>query len=98
MLNDFIKQKSFITLTYKYFKYKRKFKHLPINKSKNCLKVGIIGELYTSMEPFASYFIEKELAKEGYKRISKPLSKNASDNTIVVFKCQKIYFSFIMKQ
>ena len=24
--------------------------------------VGIIGELYTSMEPFSSYFLEKELA------------------------------------
>lgn len=29
------------------------------------LKVGIIGELYTSMEPYSSYFLEEELAKMG---------------------------------
>ena len=34
-----------------------------IDKPETCLKIGIIGELYTSMEPFASYFLEKELAK-----------------------------------
>lgn len=62
MLNEFPKNKGFISLTKKYFKYKRKFKKLEINKPNDCLKVGIIGELYTSMEPFASYFLEKELA------------------------------------
>lgn len=63
MFQSFTKCKRFTTLTYQYFKYKRKFKKLEINKPKNCMKVGIIGELYTSMEPFSSYFIEQELAK-----------------------------------
>lgn len=27
------------------------------------MKVGIIGELYTIMEPFSNYFLERELAK-----------------------------------
>lgn len=63
MFKSFTKCKYFSTLTYQYFKYKTKFKNLKINKPKNCMKVGIIGELYTSMEPFASYFIESELAK-----------------------------------
>jgi len=63
MLNEYSKTKGFITLTKSYFKYKRKFKNLKINKPDNCLKVGIIGELYTSMEPFSSFYIEKELAK-----------------------------------
>ena len=54
---------SFIDLTYNYFKYKKKFKNIKTNKPKNCLKVGIIGELYTSMEPFSSYFLEEKLAK-----------------------------------
>lgn len=63
MVKAFCKCKSFTKLTYMYLKYKKKFKKLKINKPKNCLKVGIIGELYTSMEPFASYFLETELAK-----------------------------------
>ena len=51
------------TLTFTYFKYKIKFKKIKINKPKHPIKVGIIGELYTSMEPFSSYFLEEELAK-----------------------------------
>lgn len=63
MLNSFTNCKGYISLTRKYFKYKKKFHKLKVNKPDNCLKVGIIGELYTSMEPFSSFFIEKELAK-----------------------------------
>ena len=63
MLDNFSKAKGFLSLTKSYFKYKKKFKKLEIDKPDNCLKVGIIGELYTSMEPFSSFFIEKELAK-----------------------------------
>lgn len=62
MLHSFEKCKGYFSLTKRYFKYKRKFKKIEINKPENCLKVGIIGELYTSMEPFSSYFLEKELA------------------------------------
>ncbi len=62
MLRDFTKCTNWLTLTYTYFKYKKQFHQLPIHKPPNCLKVGVIGELYTSMEPFASYFIEKQLA------------------------------------
>lgn len=63
MLQDFKKSKGYFSLLRKYRKYKKKFHSLEIEKPKNCLKVGIIGELYTSMEPYSSYFIEKELAK-----------------------------------
>ena len=63
MLEDFSKSNSLFSLTKKYIKYKRKFKKLKINKPKNCLKVGIIGELYTSMEPYSTYFLEEKLAK-----------------------------------
>ncbi len=62
MLASFSKTTGFFSLLTKYLKYKRKIKNLKINKPKNCLKVGIIGELYTSMEPFSNYFLEKELA------------------------------------
>ena len=63
MFQDFSSHHSIIKLTLSYFKYKIKFKTLKINKPKNCLKVGVIGELYTSMEPFSSYFLEEKLAK-----------------------------------
>ena len=62
MLDDFTKSSGYFSLIKKYFKYKKRFRKLKINKPDNCLKVGIIGELYTSMEPFSSYFLEKELA------------------------------------
>lgn len=35
------------------------------NIEKNKLRVGIVGELYTSMEPFSSFFLESEMAKMG---------------------------------
>ncbi len=63
MLNDFEKCKGYFSLYNTYKRYKKKFCNLKIEKPKNCMKVGIIGELYTSMEPYSSYFIEKELAK-----------------------------------
>lgn len=62
MLKDFSKTNSIFKLTLLYFKYKHKFKKVPIQKKNNPLKIGVIGELYTSMEPFSNYFLEKELA------------------------------------
>ena len=63
MLKDFTSTNSIIKMYYYYFKHKKLTKKIPYAKPKNCLKVGIIGELYTAMEPFATYFLEKELAK-----------------------------------
>lgn len=48
-----------------YFKYKNKYKNIEINKPQDCLKVGIVGELYSIMEPYSSCYIEKKLAKKG---------------------------------
>ncbi len=62
MLDSFSTITGYIDLTMKYLYYKNKFKHLKINKPKNCLKIGIIGELYTNMEYFSNYYLEKELA------------------------------------
>lgn len=45
-----------------YRHYLKECKKIKINKPKNCLKVGIIGELYTAMEPAATYQLEKMLA------------------------------------
>ncbi len=63
MHKSFSKTNHFVTLTYQYFKYKKAFRELPLKSKENSLKIGIIGELYTSMEPFSSYFLEKQLAK-----------------------------------
>ena len=63
MHNSFLEAKGFFSLTRRYFRYRKKFQYLEIDKPDDCMKVGVIGELYTSMEPFSSYFLEKELAK-----------------------------------
>ena len=56
---------SIIKLIKLYFKYKKSYKNIELNKPSNCLKVLIIGELYTIMEPNASCYIERNLAKMG---------------------------------
>ena len=65
MYCEFSEVKGFIDLYKKYRKYKKIFKGIEVNKSPTCLKVGIIGELYTLMEPFSNYFLEKTLADMG---------------------------------
>ena len=62
MLQEFSKCKGYFSLFKTYRKYMKLFKKLKVDKPKNCLRVGIIGELYTSMEPYASYFLEMDLA------------------------------------
>ena len=63
MLNKFSLVNNPFSLYILYRKYFKKFKKIKINKPKNCLKVGLIGELYTLMEPFSNYYLEKELAQ-----------------------------------
>lgn len=65
MLQKFSKAKGFIWLTTTYLKYQRKIRRIPLAKPKNTYKIAILGELYTCMEPFSSYYIEKELGKMG---------------------------------
>ena len=48
-----------------YIKYNKEFKKIPINKPSNCLKVGIVGELYSIMEPFCNNNLEMHLASFG---------------------------------
>lgn len=66
LLNQLKKQKQNpITLIKTYFKYKKRYKKIKINKPRNCLKIGIVGELYSIMEPFCSNNIEQKLASYG---------------------------------
>jgi predicted nucleotide-binding protein (sugar kinase/HSP70/actin superfamily) len=46
-------------------RYERELNRIPLNLPEKPLRVGIIGELFTAMEPFANCGLERELAKEG---------------------------------
>ena len=48
-----------------YLKYKQIFKKIKISKPKDCLKIGIVGELYSIMEPFCNNNLETRLASYG---------------------------------
>ncbi|MCI8346562.1 MAG: hypothetical protein HFJ12_01260 [Bacilli bacterium] len=94
MYQDFSKCNHFTTLSFQYLKYKKQFKQLEIKKPKNCLKVGIIGELYTSMEEFSSYFLEEQLASmnievKRYTDLSYLLWKKRLTTKYMLFKTRK---------
>lgn len=92
-LEEIVKCNNLISIYMCYRKYLKMFKNLEVDKPKDTLKVGIIGELYTVMEPFANYDIEKFLAKkkieitrftnvyyllfEKHKKISKEIMKSS---------------------
>lgn len=61
MLKEFSGCFRISSLIHKYHKYKKAFRKIEVIKN-NPIKVGIIGELYTSMETFSSYYIEQTLA------------------------------------
>jgi len=63
MLNDFKQVESYRSLKKLYKFYQKEFLEIKVHKPDNPIRVGIIGELYTIMEPFSNYFLEKELAK-----------------------------------
>lgn len=65
MLDDFLSVKSLFSLRKVFKKYFDLIKSVPICKPDNVIKIGVIGELYTVMEPFSNYFLEKSLASFG---------------------------------
>lgn len=48
-----------------YNKYKKQYKKVKLNKPSKPIKIGIVGELYSIMEPFSSNNIEQKLSKMG---------------------------------
>ncbi|MDF2504807.1 acyl-CoA dehydratase activase-related protein [Clostridium sp.] len=46
-------------------KYKRNLKHIKIDKDKDPIRIAIIGEIYTILEPFANLYIEDKLMDYG---------------------------------
>ena len=45
--------------------YKKKIKNIPVNKHKSPVKIAIIGEIYTVIEPFSNLYIEDKLMDYG---------------------------------
>lgn len=65
MLDDFLSVKSVFSLRKVFKKYFSLIKSVELNIPSDVIKVGVIGELYTVMEPFSNYFLEKSLASFG---------------------------------
>ena len=49
--------------------YIKKLDEIPISKSKEPLKIAIIGEIYTIIEPFSNLFIEEKLMDYGVSTV-----------------------------
>lgn len=91
MLNDFSKCKGLLHLNRLYRKYKREFKKIKVDKPKDYIKVGLIGELYTLMEDNANYCIEYELAKHGI------VIKRFTNVTYLLLKKRKLVKKYLKK-
>lgn len=83
MLSEFSKVKTTRQLKKIYQKYQRKMKQILIHKPENPLKIGIIGELYTVMEPFSNYELEHILASMNIE------IKRFTDVTYLLFQKHK---------
>lgn len=64
LLNELQTKSSLIKLFKINKKYKNKFNNIKINKQKDCLKIGLVGELYSLMEPYSSNYIENKLIEK----------------------------------
>ncbi len=62
MLNSFSKTNGYLDLIKNYIKFRKKIKNIKIDKPRNCIKIGIVGDLHTSIKQDYNYFIEKELS------------------------------------
>ena len=91
MLNDFSKCKVLFHLRRLYRKYKRDFKKIKVDKPKDYIKVGLIGELYTLMEDNANYCVEYELAKHGIA------IKRFTNVTYLLLKKRKLVKNYLKK-
>ena len=65
MLDEFLSVKSLASLRKVFKKYFSMIQSVELNKPSNVVRIGVIGELYTIMEPFSNYFLEKSLASFG---------------------------------
>lgn len=91
MLNDFSNCKGLFHLRRLYRKYKKEFNKIKIDKPKDYIKVGVIGELYTLMEENANYCVEYELAKHGIA------IKRFTNVTYLLLKKRKLVKNYLKK-
>lgn len=61
LLNELQEKISLFKLIKINIKYKKLFKKIKINKPQNHLKIGLVGELFSLMEPYSSAYIEEKL-------------------------------------
>lgn len=64
-LNELKTTKNKKELKHTYKKYLNHFKDIKTDKPDKPLKVGVVGEYYTIMDPYSNHYIEKALAKKG---------------------------------
>ena len=81
MLNDFSNTKNIFKLIILYFKYKKLFKNIEVNKPTKLIKIGIIGELYLCMESFSNYDLEKLLG-----RLNVEITRYNNGNNLLIKK------------
>ena len=79
--------------------YKNKIKDIPINKHKSPVKIAIIGEIYTVIEPFTNLYIEDKLMDYGVttKRMLTP-SWWVKDMALSCFKLNSIDIRMASKE
>lgn len=91
-INDLKDETNIFKIFKTYLKYQKKYRKVKTKKPK--LKIGIIGELYTAMEPFATQNLEDELKKHEisikrftnvsylllYKKLYSPIIKHKAKN------------------
>lgn len=65
MLDEFLGVNGLFSLKKVFRKYFDLIKSVELNKPNNVVRIGVIGELYTVMEPFSNYYLEKSLAQFG---------------------------------
>lgn len=95
MLESFAKVKGVRDLFKTYRKYKKKMEDIPLNQPERRIRVGLIGELYTLMEPAANEEVEKLLNSYGFE------VKRYTDVTYLLFekkrKVRKYLKNFFVK-
>lgn len=71
--------------------YKKKIMHIPLDKDKDPIKISIIGEIYTIIEPFSNLYIEDKLMDYGVstKRMLTP-TWWVKDTALKTFKLNSI--------
>lgn len=88
------KTNSCFKLSKEFKNYYKKLKKVPIKKPEKTLKIAVIGELYTSMEPYSTYFLEEELAKmnvevKRFTNLSYLLWQKRLFTKFMLLKCRK---------